>query len=247
MDIAEQMEASIPFFRDRYGVEKYIAYFQAYSNTYGELERLKTLYESAINYPGIVGLDIGTRSDCVDEKLLEYLAKLNEKVPVTLEYGIESIHDKTLEWMNRGHDFANLVSVVEMTQKYGLHVGGHVIMGFPVETREMMIETGLIANELNLDFIKFHQLHIVANTVLAKKYKENPWRLFDPDEYVDLLVDILEKLDPEIVVQRVFGDTPPTLLIAPNWKLNAPKLQHLLDLEFKRRDSWQGKKFNIKA
>jgi len=243
MSIPAQMETSIPFMVDRYDVQKYIAYFQAYSNTYAELEKLKLLYEEAINYPDVVGLDIGTRSDCVDEALLEYLAGLNEKVNVTLEYGIESIHADSLVWMNRGHDYESVIKAVALTKKYGIKVAGHVILGFPVETREMMLETGLAANDLELDFLKIHQLHVVKHTVLAHRYQKEAFPLFQADEYVELLADILERLNPEIVIQRLFGDAPDEILIAPRWGYNIPKLTHLMDLELKHRDSWQGKYF----
>lgn len=244
MSIPTQMEASIPFMIDRYDVQKYIAYFQAYSNTYDELEKLKQLYEEAISYPNVVGLDIGTRSDCVDEPLLEFLAQLNEKVNVTLEYGIESVHDNSLEWMNRGHDYESVVKAVELTKQYGIKTAGHIILGFPIETRDMMLETGLAANDLQLDFLKIHQLHVVKNTVLAKRYQDKPFPLFHADEYIELVADILERLNPEIVIQRLFGDAPDDILIAPRWGYNIPKLTHLMDLELNHRDTWQGKLFS---
>lgn len=243
MSIPLQMEASIPFMLDRYDVQKYIAYFQAYSNTYDELEKLKQMYEEAVNFPNVVGLDIGTRSDCVDEPLLEYLSTLNEKVNVTLEYGIESIHDETLDWMNRGHDYASVQKAVELTQQYGIKVAGHIILGFPVETEEMMLKTGLAANDLGLDFLKIHQLHVVRGTVLAKRYEDQPFKLFQADEYIELVARILERLNPEIVIQRLFGDAPDDILIAPRWGYNIPKLTHLMDLELNHRDTWQGKLF----
>jgi len=244
MTIPTQMEASIPFMLERYDVQNYIAYFQAYSNTYDELDKLKRMYEEAVNYPNVVGLDIGTRSDCVDEPLLEYLAALNEKVNVTLEYGIESIHDKTLDWMNRGHDYESVVKAVELTKQYGIKIAGHIILGFPVETKEMMLETGVAANNLGLDFLKIHQLHIVKNTVLAKRYADDPFTLFQADEYIELVAEILERLNPEIVIQRLFGDAPDEILIAPRWGYNIPKLTHLMDLELNHRDTWQGRLYN---
>jgi len=244
MSIVQQMEASIPFMKDRYDAQKYIAYFQAYSNTYEELESLKRMYEEAISYPGVIGLDIGTRSDCVDEPLLEYLAALNEKVDVTVEYGIESVHDDTLQWMNRGHDYESVIKAIDLTKSYGLEIGGHIIMGFPVETRDMMLATGLAANDLDLDFLKIHQLHVVRGTVLAHRYEKEPFPLFQPDEYVELIADILERLNPEIVIQRLFGEAPEDILLAPKWGLNTPKLTHLMDLELKHRDTWQGKLYS---
>ncbi len=244
MSIPKQMDASIPFMLDRYAVDKFIAYFQAYSNTYDELDKLKRMYEEAINFPNVVGLDIGTRSDCVDEALLEYLAQLNEKVNVTLEYGIESIHDDTLTWMNRGHNYESVVKAVELTKSYGIKVAGHIILGFPVETKEMMIQTGMAANSLELDFLKIHQLHVVKGTVLAKRYADEPFPIFQADEYIELVVDILERLNPELVIQRLFGDAPDEILIAPRWGYNIPKLTHLMDLELKHRDTWQGKKYS---
>mgnify|MGYP002638847269 FL=1 len=245
MSIPLQMEASIPFMIDRYDVQKYIAYFQAYSNTYDELDKLKRMYEEAVDYPNVIGLDIGTRSDCVDEPLLEYLAGLNERVNVTLEYGIESVHDKTLEWMNRGHDYESVIKAVELTKQYGIKVAGHIILGFPVESKEMMLETGVAANDLGLDFLKIHQLHVVKGTVLAKRYQDKPFPLFQADEYIELVADILERLDPEIVIQRLFGDAPDEILIAPRWGYNIPKLTHLMDLELNHRDTWQGRLFKI--
>ncbi len=244
MSIPLQMEASIPFMIDRYDVQKYIAYFQAYSNTYDELGKLKRMYEEAITYPNVVGLDIGTRSDCIDEPLLEYLAKLNERVHVTLEYGIESIHDQSLEWMNRGHNYASVIKAVELTKQYGIKVAGHIILGFPIETPEMMLETGLAANDLGLDFLKIHQLHVVKGTVLAKRFKDEPFSLFHEDEYIELVVDILERLNPDIVIQRLFGDAPAEILIAPKWGYNIPKLTHLMDMELSQRDTWQGRLYD---
>ncbi len=243
MSIPAQLEVSIPFMQDRYDVQKYIAYFQAYSNTYAELDQLKRLYAEAVTYPNVVGLDIGTRSDCVDEALLEHLARLNEQVQVTLEYGIESIHNASLTWMNRGHDYESVIRAVELTQQYGIKVAGHIILGFPMETPEMMRQTGLAANDLSLDFLKIHQLHVVQGTVLAKRYAEKPFSLFQADEYIELVVDILERLDPNIVIQRLFGDAPDDILIAPRWGYNIPKLTHLMDLELMHRDTWQGKLF----
>ena len=243
MSIPNQMEASIPFMIDRYDVQKYIAYFQAYSNTYDELGELKRMYEEAVDYPNVIGLDIGTRSDCVDEPLLEYLAGLNERVNVTLEYGIESIHDKTLDWMNRGHDYESVIKAVELTKQYGIKVAGHIILGFPVESKGMMLETGVAANDLGLDFLKIHQLHVVKGTVLAKRYNDEPFPLFQADEYIELVADILERLDPRIVIQRLFGDAPDDILVAPRWGYNIPKLTHLMDLELNHRDSGQAKLF----
>ncbi len=243
MSIPAQMEVSIPFMQERYNVQKYIAYFQAYSNTYSELENLKQLYQEAVNYPNVVGLDIGTRSDCVDEALLEFLATLNERVQVTLEYGIESIHDQSLKWMNRGHNYESVIKAVELTKQYGIKVAGHIILGFPVETREMMFQTGLAANNLGLDFLKIHQLHIVKRTVLASRYERDSFPLFKADEYIELVADILERLNPDIVIQRLFGDAPDDILIAPRWGYNIPKLVHLMDLELKHRETWQGKLF----
>lgn len=243
MPITEQMSTSIPFLQQRYGAEKYIAYFQAYSNTYDELEKLKALYEAAVAHPNVVGLDIGTRSDCVNEALMEYLATLNERVHVTLEYGIESIHDKTLKWMNRGHDFQSVVDAVALTKKFGLTVGGHIILGFPIETIPMMMETGLVANQLGLDFLKIHQLHVVKKTILAHRYLEQPFPMFTPEEYVDLTCDILERLNPEIVIQRLFGDAPLDLLIAPRWGHTIPELLYMLESELKRRGTWQGSNY----
>lgn len=244
MSIKEQMDVSVPFINGRYNSYDYIAYFQAYSNTYAEIEHLKKLYQAALDYPGVIGLDIGTRSDCVDDELLGFLAKLNEKTNVTIEYGIESCHDSSLDWMNRGHDFESIIKAVERTRAFGLTVGGHIIMGFPVEDHDMMVETGLCANDLKLDFLKIHQLHIVKGTKLAHEYQKKPFPTFELDDYVKLVIDIIERLDPEIVIQRVFGDSPDDLLIAPRWGHTIPELLYRLDQQLEQRDTWQGKLFN---
>lgn len=244
MPIQRQLMTSIPFLQQRYGADKYIAYFQAYSNTYAELDELKTLYAAAVEHPDVVGLDIGTRSDCVDEELLVYLARLNERVPVTLEYGIESIHAATLAWMNRGHDFQSVVDAVALTKRFGLSVGGHIILGFPVETVDMMRETGLAANQLGLDFLKIHQLQVVKKTVLAKQFQADPFKMFSPAEYVALVCDILEQLNPGIVIQRLFGAAPLDLLIAPHWGNTIPELLYWLESELTRRGSWQGSAYD---
>ena len=206
--------------------------------------KLKTLYTAALDHPDVVGLNIGTRSDCVDEALLAYLTRLNERVPVTLEYGIESIHAGTLAWMNRGHDFRSVVDAVAMTKKFGLSAGGHIILGFPVETADMMRETGLAANQLELDFLKIHQLQVVKKTVLAKRFLADPFKMFSPAEYVALVCDILEQLNPGIVIQRLFGAAPRDLLIAPRWGNTIPELLYLLESELTRRGSWQGSAYD---
>jgi len=241
MSIRDQIEVSLPFMKKRYGSEKHIAYFQAYSNTYADLDRLKTLYETALDHPQAVGLDIATRSDCIDEKLLSYLAGLNERVEVTLEYGIESRHDETLQWMNRGHDYESVVQAVALTKEFGLRVGGHIILGFPVESREMMVETGLVANELGLDFLKVHQLHVVRGTVLASQFEREPFPTLSTARYLELLVDILERLNPGIVLQRLFSESPPELLMAPRWDHTIPELLHQLDQAMLIRNTWQGR------
>lgn len=245
MEIRKQIAVSLPFMQKRYGAAATIAYFQAYTNTYADLDRLKELYGQALEHEGMVGLDIGTRADCIDEALLEYLAELNERHEVTVEFGIESCHDDTLEWMNRGHDYDAVVKAVALTRSYGLKVGGHLILGFPVEDREMMIESGLSANLLKLDFLKFHQLHIVKGTKLAHDFQQNPFPAFSPEIYIDLVIDILERLSSNIVMQRFFGDSPADLLIAPRWDRTIPELLYQLDQRLVERDTWQGRLFQL--
>lgn len=259
----QQLDEGIEFHKVRYRTtEHYLAYFQSFSNTYAPLERLKTLYEEALSHPQVVGIVIGTRPDCVDEEKLDYLADLaqgrvlegwsrslaNEperKAPVVIiEYGIESCYDRTLERINRGHGFETARQAVKMTAERGLDVGAHFILGLPGETRQMMLDSCAIINELPLRSIKFHQLQIVKGTRMEKEYAERPedFERFSIDEYLDFFVDMLERLSPSISIERFVGEVPPRFVNETPWGLiRNVELLRMLEQRLESRQTWQGR------
>ncbi|MBR1626228.1 MAG: TIGR01212 family radical SAM protein [Bacteroidales bacterium] len=218
--ITVQIEEGIKFHSWRYkNVDKYLAYFQPYSNTYASLDVLKARYEEALAHPKIVGLVIGTRPDCVDDEKLDYLAELNEKYHIVVEYGIESCYDATLKWINRGHTFAKTVKAIEETHKRGLETGGHLIFGFPCESRKDMLAEADILSSLPIDNLKFHQLQILDNTPMNEDYlynKEN-YKFFSFDEYVEFIISFLERLNPDIIIERFASEVPPRYNIGQSW------------------------------
>lgn len=227
--IPEQIDAGIEFHarRGRRGrtADGYLAYFQAYTNTYAPLAVLKERYEVALAHPGVKGIVVGTRPDCVDAAKLDYLASLRGRgAVVEVEYGIESVYDETLRRVNRGHDFACTARAVRATAERGIPVGGHMILGLPGETREMLVAEADILNTLPLNSLKFHQLQIIKGTRMAEEFAERPEDFLrpGPDEYVALLADILERLRPDIAVTRIAGSVPPAFTDAP-WGLLKPE------------------------
>ncbi len=249
--IVRQIDEGIEFHRRRYPkVKRYLAYFQAYSNTYAPLERLKALYGEALSHPSIVGLVIGTRPDCVDEEKLDYLAGLahggnNPSGPViVVEYGIESCYDETLKRINRGHDFETARRAVEMTASRGIDVGAHFILGLPGETREMLLGQCETISSLPLTSVKFHQLQIVKGTRMEKEYAARPEEFLrlGLDEYLDLVIDILERLRPDLCIERVAGEVPPRFVRETPWGLiRNDGILKLLDQRLEERDTWQGR------
>ena len=241
----QQMEEGIGFHKVRYRTtEHYLAYFQSFSNTYAPLDRLKQLYEEALSHPSVVGIVVGTRPDCVDEEKLDYLAELAKEHVVIVEYGIESCYDSTLARINRGHDFETARKAVKMTAERGIDVGAHFILGLPGETREMMLDCCSLINELPIRSAKFHQLQIVKGTRMEKEYAECPqdFERFSLDEYLDFFVDMLERLRPDLYIERFAGEVPPRFVNETPWGLirNA-ELLRLLDKRLEERDTWQGR------
>lgn len=266
-----QIEEGIEFQRVRYPrVRHYLAYFQAYSNTYGSLERLKALYEEVLSHPEVVGIVIGTRPDCVDEEKLDYLADLagGRVLPgwqrsltkgmeaagssltapvVVVEYGIESCYDSTLRHINRGHDFECARKSVEMTAERGIDTGAHFILGLPGETRDMLLDQCGVISSLPLRSVKFHQLQIVKGTVMEKEYAADPSAFYRPglDEYLDLVTDILERLRPDLYIERVAGEVPPRFVNDTPWGLVRNfEILRLLDKRLEERDTWQGRLYS---
>ena len=241
----QQMDEGIGFHKVRYRTtEHYLAYFQSFSNTYAPLQRLKALYEEALSHPDVVGIVIGTRPDCVDEEKLDYIAELAKKHVVIVEYGIESCYDRTLGRINRGHDFETARKAVEMTAQRGIDVGAHFILGLPGETKQMMLDSCALINALPIRSVKFHQLQIVKGTRMEKEYAECPedFERFSLDEYLDFFTDMLERLRPDLFIERFVGEVPPRFVNETPWGLiRNVELLRLLEKRLEERDTWQGR------
>lgn len=259
----QQLDEGIGFHKVRYRTtEHYLAYFQSFSNTYAPLERLRTLYEEALSHPSVVGIVIGTRPDCVDDEKLDYLADLargrvlsgwkrslagepDRTAPIVIvEYGIESCYDVTLQRINRGHDFETARWAVHATAQRGLDVGAHFILGLPGETRQMMLDSCALINELPLRSVKFHQLQIVKGTRMEKEYAECPqdFERFSLEEYLDFFTDMLERIRPTLSIERFAGEVPPRFVNETPWGLiRNVELLRLLDQCLEERDTWQGR------
>lgn len=243
--IRQQIEEGIEFHQRRYRrASQYLAYFQAYSNTYKPLGELKQIYQQALDTPGIIGIVIGTRPDCVDEPLLHYLNEVQKTHYVMLEYGVESVYDETLSRVNRGHDFATAKKAIERTARLGIPCGGHFIFGLPGETKAMMLKAADVISQLPLTTVKFHQLQIFKGTRMAEEYQQHPeyFHLFDLDEYIDFVIDFAERLNPSIVIERFAGEVPPRYLVSEPWmKLRYDQVLARIEKRMEERDSWQGK------
>ena len=244
--IAIQLEEGKCFFAHKYPEMKYLAYFQAYTNTYAELEGLKRKYEEALAVDGVVGLVIGTRPDCMPESLLHYLEDLNKHTFLMVEYGIESTCDETLKRINRGHTYADTVEAVCQTAACGILTGGHIILGLPGETHDTMVAQAEILSDLPLATLKIHQLQLIRGTRMAHEYDVTPagFHLFNEvEEYIDLVIDYVEHIRPDMVVERFVSQSPKDLLIAPDWGLKNYEFVVRLQKRMKERGAYQGKKY----
>ena len=241
--VADQLAEGVRFFSRKYPEMRYLAYFQAYTSTYGEQERLERLYEEALDYPGVVGLVIGTRPDCMPDRLLDYLARLSEQVLVLVEYGVESTLDRTLRRINRGHDFAEAEEAIRRTAARGIAVGAHLILGLPGESRDEILGHADRLSDLPLATLKLHQLQLIRHTRMALEFERQPedFHLFTVDEYIDLAIDFIERLDPAIALERFVSQSPKELLIAPDWGLKNYEFTARVNRRLAERDSWQGK------
>ena len=243
--IRQQIEEGIQFYQHRNKHEtKYLAYFQAYSNTYKPLNELKTIYQQALELPEIKGIVIGTRPDCVDEPLLHYLNEIQQTHYVMLEYGVESVYDETLQRVNRGHDFATAERAIRLTAQYGIPCGAHLIFGLPGETKQMMLDAAGILSQLPLTTVKFHQLQVFKDTPMALEFQQHPeqFHLFDLEEYIDFVIDFIERLNPDFVIERFAGEVPPRYLVTAPWmKLRYDQVLRLIEKRMEERDTFQGK------
>ncbi|HVN59457.1 MAG TPA: TIGR01212 family radical SAM protein [Bacteroidales bacterium] len=246
--ITRQLQEGIDFLSHRYKSPRgYLAYFQAFSNTYAPLARLKSLYSEALSFPGILGLIIGTRPDCIDEEKLDYIAELSEKYFVVIEYGVESCYDRTLRRINRGHTFQKAMEAIRLTSDKKIKTGAHFIFGLPGESRTEMLDEARIISGLPLDSVKFHQLQIVKGTRMAADYNRNPsdFDLFTFEEYVEFFVAFLELLNPTIVVERFTGEAPPRKLEVQNWgKKRTDQISRIIEDRLEELDTWQGRLYN---
>lgn len=220
----------------------YIAYFQAYTNTYASVERLREVYEEALAEENVVGLSISTRPDCLPGEVLDYLEELNQRTYLWVELGLQSIHDQTMEWIKRGHNYAQFLKGLNLLCSRGIRVCAHLILGLPGETKTEMMKTAQAVAKMPLQGIKIHLLHVLRGTPLAEIYQHEPFDLMAQEDYVSLVVDILEIVPSEMIIHRLTGDGPPDDLIGPLWSRKKWEVLNAIDAELVRRDTWQGKR-----
>lgn len=246
LSIAEQIEEGKAFFRHKYTGQKYLAYFQSYSNTYASLEVLRARYEEALACRDVVGLVIGTRPDAVTEEVLAYIGELAQRMYVCVEYGVESANDEVLKRVNRGHTFAEAEEAIRRTAELGIRVGAHLIFGLPGETRESMLEGAVRVCDLPIDVLKLHQLQIIRGTRMAEEYAECPeaFRLYALEEYLDLVAEVISRIRPEVYLERFVNQAPEEYLVAPRWGVKNFEFTAKLEKRLRERDVWQGKEWN---
>jgi uncharacterized protein len=241
--VTDQVLSGMAFYRKRYRAQKFIVYFQAFTNTHGPVELLKRHYDEALALPDVVGLSIGTRPDCVPEEVLDLLSDYAARCHLWVEYGIQSIHDRTMELLNRGHSYAQFVDAVERTKRRGLPICAHVILGLPGETDTMMMQTAGEVAALDLDGVKIHHFYMAKNTALEKDHRRQPIKTLFLEDYVSLVCDFIERMPPRIVIERVMGELNRKYVIAPLWGKNKLEILKLIDQEFARRGSNQGARY----
>ncbi|GHT61664.1 TIGR01212 family radical SAM protein [Bacteroidia bacterium] len=244
--VSQQLEEGIRFFSHKYPQMKYLAYFQAYTNTYDALENLLAKYYEALDYPDVVGLIIGTRPDCMPDKLLAELQKISAKHFVLIEYGIESTSNETLKSINRGHTYEEAAETIQRTHERRIFCGAHLILGLPGENRKMILSHADKISSLPLTSLKLHQLQLIKHTRMAAQLKESPelFHLYEIDEYIDLCIDFLERLNPDFYIERFVSQSPKDLLAVPGWGLKNYEFTAKLNKRISERGSFQGKTFN---
>lgn len=241
--VLTQLEEGIQFFHHKYQAQKYIVYFQSYTNTYGELSHLIDLYEQALSHPKVIGLVVGTRPDCVEDKLLSYFADLSKNKYVMIEYGVESTSNDTLKFINRGHTYEEAEESIIKTAEKGVFTGAHIILGLPTEDKEMILSHAVNLSKLPLTAIKMHQLQLIKGTKMASQYEENPelFHLYNADEYINLAIDFVERLNPQIAIERFVSQSPKNLLIAPEWGLKNFEFVDKIQKRLLFRNAFQGR------
>jgi uncharacterized protein len=245
--IREQVREGIEYLKMRYRARKFIVYFQPYTNTHAVPQALGELYAMALDHPDVVGLAVGTRPDCIDDAKLELFQVLARDYFVTLEYGLESIYNKTLLKINRGHDFNCSLEAIRRTRNRGIWISAHLILGFPWETRNQMLQMASAVSNIGLDFLKLHHLHVVRNTALGREYEQSPFPLLGFEDYVDLVVDFLERLNPAVKLERLFGLAPEEYLLGPRWGKTKAEVQYAIETRLVCRDAYQGRLYCSEA
>ena len=244
--IDQQIEEGIHFHQRRYRkTTRFLAYFQAYSNTYDSLDVIRSRYEEALMRPEVIGLVIGTRPDTVDPAVLDHIQNLSQHHYIIIEYGVESCYNSTLERINRGHTFEDSVRAIEMTAERGIRQGAHFIVGLPGETAEEFLAGIDIISAFPIQNIKFHQLQIVRNTIMAKQFQADPtqFQQYGLEEYLDLMVEVLEVLNPHFVVERIAGEVQPGYLLGDSWNLRYDRVLEMFEDILNQRDTWQGRRY----
>ncbi len=241
-DIDAQIDEGMRRLKRRYKVDRFIAYFQPATNTYAPVEKLRPLYDAALDHERIVGMAIGTRPDCVADDVLDLLQEVASRTYLSVEYGMQTMHDRSLDAMNRGHHHDVMIDAVERSRGRGFEICAHLILGLPDESHDDMLASARELERLGVDSVKIHNLYAVKNTVLAEQVARGEVTLIARDEYVQTLVDVIERLPPTMVVERISGDAPPDYFVGPSWCLDKPGLRAAVEEEMQRRDTWQGKK-----
>lgn len=244
LPLVDQLSQSKEYLRRKFRAEKFLGYFQAYTNTYGSVEQLRQLYETPLTDPEVVGLIIGTRPDCLSNQVLDLLAELQQRTYLWLELGMQTMHDRTLQAINRGHDHARLVDAVQRCQERGIRICLHLILGLPGESYDDMMASVAEVNRLGVDGVKLHHLHVLKHSHFAEQYAAGMLQVMDRDQYVSLVCDALEQLEPQIIVQRVMGDGR-SELVAPDWSRRKLEVLNAIDAELIKRNSRQGCRLSV--
>lgn len=246
--IKEQLEQGISFFEKKYKAQQYLAYFQAYTNTYSDLDSLKKMYEEALNVKGVIGLVIGTRPDCISDEIIDYLSFLSKKHFILLEFGVESTLNRTLKNVNRCHTFDETKVTYKKCKNKGFHLGAHLIIGLPGESKMELLNHAIEISKLPINTLKLHHLQIVKNSVMAYQFKQNKekFKLFSSEEYIDFIIEFISFLRPDIIIERFINETPQDLLIAPKWNnLKNFEIVAKVDKKLVEKNSWQGKFYKV--
>ncbi|MEN8186118.1 MAG: TIGR01212 family radical SAM protein [Bacteroidota bacterium] len=245
--VTQQLDEGISFFSKKYKTQQYLAYFQAYTNTYADIELVKELYMEALGHPKVIGLIIGTRPDCINEDLINFLSDLSKDYFISLEFGVESTLDKTLEYVNRCHTYDDTIAAYNLAKDKGIHLGAHLILGLPGESRKEILQHAVEISKLPIETLKIHHLQVLKHTMMAVQMKKAPEKfdLFEVEEYLDLITEFIAMLRPDIIIERFISESPANLLLAPKWNLKNFEMIAKIDKKLIEKNLWQGKKYKL--